>query len=283
MKKVLFLIFAFAALTLSLKSQEIDFVSAKQAHTVLVSGVPNLYEDFELIGVGAISMPMFGIEVDFETGNAQIWGFSFKSKDTQDKNVYDYSISRETNGEFTYNLEVSEDEYVHDIPKLANTWKNSTDFAIEYKKSPALMDFYNTNKEEISMIMFQLLYADELNTDIWSVYLVKGEEEYIGCAYQATSLQLIECQSEATSVQDKLANSTKLFPQPSKDFLNIELPFSGDVKLELYNTTGIVLKSMNLSTNGDVQFNTADLPTGVYNLVIKSNNSTFSKKVIVTR
>ena len=134
------------------------------------------------------------------------------------------------------------------------------------------------------MILFNLLYGDEFDTDVWSVLLIKGESEYLGCAYQAESLQLIICENETTSViDDKLANATKLYPQPSKDYLNIELPFTGDVKLELYNTTGIVLKTMNLNTNGDVQFSTADFPTGVYNLVIKGGNSTFSKKVIVKR
>jgi hypothetical protein len=282
MKKAFFLILVIASLSVSLKSQEMDFISAKQAHAELVSGVPNLYEDYELINVGAGSFPMFGIEIDFETGNAQMWNFSFKSKNIEDESLYEYTIYR-TGGKFEYEMEVVEDEYAQEERTLANTWKNSTDLANEYMKGSIIKDFYNANKDEISMMMFQLLYAEELNTDIWSVYILKGAEEMIGCAYQATSLQLLECQNESTSVQDKLANATKLFPQPSKDFLNIELPFTGDVRLELYNTNGIVLKSMNLNTNGDVQFNTADLPTGVYNLVIKGSNSTFSKKVIVTR
>jgi len=137
MKKVFFLILVIASFSLSLKAQGFDFVSARQAHAFLVSEVPNLYEDYELIGVGAISVPMFGIEVDFETGNSQIWGFSFKSKDTDDKNVYDYSISS-TGGQFSYELDVSEDEFVHDVPAIANTWKNSTEFADAYSNSSTL-------------------------------------------------------------------------------------------------------------------------------------------------
>ncbi|MBX3043242.1 MAG: T9SS type A sorting domain-containing protein [Candidatus Kapabacteria bacterium] len=282
MKKVFFLMIAVLAFSITLKAQEFDFVSARQAHTVLVSGVPNLDDEYELFSVVALHFPMFGIELDFETGNAQMWNFSFKSKDINDESLYEYTIFR-INGEFTYELSVAEDEYVQENRTLVNTWKNSTVFADEYKKSTALTNFYIENSESIDLIIYELLYADELDTDIWSVYLFSGEEKFIGCAYQATTLELIECLDNTTSVADKLARATKLFPQPSKDYLNIELPFTGDVRLELYNTNGIVLKSMNLNTNGDVQFNTSDLTTGVYNLVIKNNNSTFSKKVIVTR
>lgn len=282
MKKVFFLILVIASFSLSLKAQEYEFVSAKQAYVELVSGVPNLFEDYELIDVGAESMPMLGIEVDFETGNAHVWVLTFKSKIIEDESIYDYTISKK-NGKFSYELEVNDADNAHDFRTLESNWKNSTDFANEFKKSPDLTDFYNTNKELISMIAIHLKFFKSMDTDVWGIIIKSGVDEYFGCVYQATSLEVLLCDHEASSVQDKLSNSTKLFPQPSKDYLNIELPFTGDVKLELYNTTGIVLKSMNLNTNGDVQFNTADLPTGVYNLVIKGSNSTFSKKVIVTR
>ena len=285
MKKVFVLILVIFTLSTSLKAVDYDYVSARDAHAIIVNGEPNLYEDYELIEVGALNQIGYEYKIDFETGNAQLWYFIFKPKNTDNDSSYLYSVFS-IDGNYSYNLEIEQNLFVKSAKVVTNTWRNSTDFANEYLKSSFLTDYYNVIKDdEIINIRYTLL-TDYYDNKLWDVNIspIKYPEEFISCSYEATSLQPLGCHSIAFSgVDDKLSRATMLFPQPSKDYLNIELPFSGDVKLELYNTNGIVLKSMNLNTNGDVQFNTSDLPTGVYNLVIKGSNSTFSKKVIVTK
>lgn len=282
MKKLFLLFVLVVVTTTSSFSQTFELISARDAHNFIMSEVEGLADDTELIEIFAYSYPTLGMIVDYESGNAHLWYISFKSKDAQDEDLYEFSVYK-MDGEYGFEFEVYEDDYAQEMPTLNPNWQNSTDLAVAYKASNQFSEFYDQVKNDDYFMVLNLFYADELAADIWSPSLFTDQENYVACAFHSQSLNLIECMSNLTSVQEKIERATKLFPNPVNDVLNIEVPFTGEVQLDLYNVNGVVVKSLNQSTTGNLIFNTSDLAVGVYKLVIRSSESTFAKKIVVAR
>jgi len=75
-----------------------------------------------------------------------------------------------------------------------------------------------------------------------------------------------------------------IYPDPANDFLNIILPqnMKSDATLKIYNTLGnlIRVKIINLSDQSAINMPVHELSSGLYYLIINSNNQTICKKFI---
>jgi hypothetical protein len=86
-----------------------------------------------------------------------------------------------------------------------------------------------------------------------------------------------------TGVETNLNDNVNVYPNPSTGLFNINLSnLSGDVKLNIYSTTGVNIWSK--TVNGDIQSLSADLTgnkSGMYFLKIENENSSSTIKLII--
>ena len=71
-----------------------------------------------------------------------------------------------------------------------------------------------------------------------------------------------------------------VFPNPAADQFQIKLPVDIIGDCELYNMYGQLISSQKINSN-TLQFKTNHLPSGTYTVMIKSENSVFTQKIIV--
>ncbi len=83
------------------------------------------------------------------------------------------------------------------------------------------------------------------------------------------------CQA-ALSIDELLAKSLKLYPNPVKDKFKVELSNQFTLeKIELYNLIG-----KKIIQTGEEQVNLSHLPSGIYMAVIKTNKGSMTKKIV---
>lgn len=76
-----------------------------------------------------------------------------------------------------------------------------------------------------------------------------------------------------------LQDSFKLYPNPVKDFITIEMNTSNGAKLDVFDVTGNLLISKELKTTS-TKLNISNLPVGIYLFKISNDTGTAMKKVI---
>lgn len=79
-------------------------------------------------------------------------------------------------------------------------------------------------------------------------------------------------------------NGVTVYPNPADESINIEFGAAqGDVSVRLANMNGQIVSTESLSqvANRSFQFNTADLPNGVYMVTINSEGTQISRRVVV--
>ncbi|MEJ5245890.1 MAG: T9SS type A sorting domain-containing protein, partial [Bacteroidota bacterium] len=75
-------------------------------------------------------------------------------------------------------------------------------------------------------------------------------------------------------------------PQPASSELIITLgKVSNDgVEVELYNQSGrMMLRANEKASNGVIKLNVSDLPSGVYNAVIRTGATTMNERIVIVR
>jgi hypothetical protein len=80
--------------------------------------------------------------------------------------------------------------------------------------------------------------------------------------------------------------STRIYPNPASDFLNVELNGKVDLlRAELLNTMGQVLRQVKYtSLHGDlIRLDVSDLPAGVYFVRLVGNDFHQTNRVIISR
>lgn len=80
---------------------------------------------------------------------------------------------------------------------------------------------------------------------------------------------------EVTNIlkQHKAAIDFKLYPNPANDAINIQIANPAKITaLELYNTNGQVVAKDQLSNTKELTLNTANIPSGIYIIKVRSSN-----------
>ncbi|RKR05672.1 putative delta-60 repeat protein/predicted secreted protein (Por secretion system target) [Flavobacterium sp. 90] len=96
-----------------------------------------------------------------------------------------------------------------------------------------------------------------------------------GCAAKSTCFDVTVLGTKNFEFQ----NSFRLYPNPVKDFITIEMNSSDNAKLNVFNVTGQIILSKELKATA-TKLNISNLPTGVYMFQISNETGIVTKKVI---
>lgn len=87
-----------------------------------------------------------------------------------------------------------------------------------------------------------------------------------------------------SSTADILLSDFSVFPNPAKEFVDIEVPFKGNFKMQLTSISGQVFEENSFYSqleNSKHQIDVSQLPAGLYLLSIRSEIAVWVKKLVV--
>ena len=116
-----------------------------------------------------------------------------------------------------------------------------------------------------------------VDKSIWKIY-------FTGFSGNATgTYSFVKKNLGVTAVTDLQKNNLTIYPNPANQEINVIHDFSGETEITIYNISGQpVYKTLN-SENSGLNKNTLNismLPTGIYNLILRSGNDYKSAKFI---
>ena len=112
-------------------------------------------------------------------------------------------------------------------------------------------------------------------------YFQLNKDSPTACYFDSFSLELLDCNVPAT-VEENLAGFD-IFPNPAREFISIELELNGMHDIEVFNPSGKIVKKIKAYFAGEAKINVADLETGVYSLIIRSNQKVYTQRCIIAR
>lgn len=267
---LLFVIFLFSIIN-PVKSQDFDMITARDAYRELLKEIPDLDENNRIIRISGLKIPEVMLDLDFETGKANTWTFTLKSNENNSSTIYEYYIYSFA-GEYNFDIDQYESDSLNNLPALGNDWQNSDLFATKIKENIELTEFYQNNKDNLLEIGFELSYNEEFETDTWMAAIASLDLDYYLCYYKSSSLEILKCDNP-TSVESININSYNVYPNPTTDFITIQLsnnaiqPFASSDDVQIFNSLGKEIKDFTpaLSINVEgVRIDVSHLPVGVY-------------------
>ena len=125
-------------------------------------------------------------------------------------------------------------------------------------------------------------YPLALGTDIVTVTLTNNGGTALGGNNTTVLTFTITVQSIApTGINDVAAqNDMEVYPNPAADYINVVIP-DNDVKtITIVDVTGRIVKEETV-TSLQFTMNTADLPSGIYFIIAKGNDTVFKSRVTI--
>ncbi|HHH52493.1 MAG TPA: Omp28-related outer membrane protein [Bacteroidetes bacterium] len=147
-------------------------------------------------------------------------------------------------------------------------------------KGVALSDSHNAG--EVEVINFTYTIPDNINTDnVEFVAMILNPDGTVNNASTTTFAEALENGFVVTTTE--LENLVKVYPNPIKDNLNIELSNNENSLLEIYNIQGIKVFKQKLN-HSNTSVDVSSLEEGMYILHIYSNNEQIvNKKLVILR
>ena len=125
---------------------------------------------------------------------------------------------------------------------------------ILYRSSPA-EDWQSINFTKVGIWMIGNLYVDSLQ---------KGEY----------TLAVWDTQVGNDETSSKKENKIKVYPNPSHDIFNIEFSIEEESLLEIFNTNGVMIKSIKIKPEQNyIKWKPCGIPEGTYIIQINSGNN----------
>ncbi|MDT3740341.1 MAG: T9SS type A sorting domain-containing protein [Candidatus Kapabacteria bacterium] len=281
MKKSLLTVLMVVFFTAASYSQTYNLMTARDGYDALLNNVPGLEIQSELIIAEAVAFPESVLEIDLLKGTATMWTYLFKSKDISDTALYEFFVYNIDN-EYFFEDNIINDVNAQDYATLDINWKDTDILGTGLQQNTNLMKFYNDNIDKIAQLSFNLNNSSEFSSDVWQVGITSDDGNFAVCSYNSVTLSLLDCDLPL-SVEDFVTDKIRLYPNPATDFINIDLPYSGEVSLELYNTYGEVVKTGGYLSSGILNYNISNINSGVYNLVIRSSTAVYSKAIVIVK
>ena len=118
--------------------------------------------------------------------------------------------------------------------------------------------------------------------------IISGEGKRVATSWdgdQAKAPQLFITFRDVTSVQENDIPSVSVYPNPTKDIINIKWNARiNNGTITIFDLQGRLLKTENINSNSNqYQLNLSDLPNGIYILEVNSMNFKYNQKIKVTK
>lgn len=114
-------------------------------------------------------------------------------------------------------------------------------------------------------------------------YFYDWEVEKIGCSSVRTPVSL-KANCATSTESENLSNNIQVFPNPTNSSFTLSFPastsniFSAEILNEL--GTKLITRSIDSNIEKTLEFNISNFPSGIYILILKSENSLISKKIV---
>lgn len=106
---------------------------------------------------------------------------------------------------------------------------------------------------------------------------------FVVCGFSQELTSINVKTSLSSSVERQLFSISKIYPNPAKDIVNVDLQISseGNIQIELYNILGVAVKTWKnifvLPENQQIQLDLSSFKSGVYILKVKMNDKVCSQ------
>lgn len=239
--------------------------------------VASLNQDIELFET------VLEMRFDLMTGKGDMWIYIFTNEARTDFRAY--TLFKPMLGGYFIEEIPAEEILESGLPIALEQslddfeWENSDKVAAAFRSSAAFSDFYALEPDVFMIALFLNggLPGVEFGDPMWGAIMEKDGSEQM-CSAHAISLE-VQCLLEA-SVNDVIANSLMIYPNPTSDYITIEAIPSEASMVQIYNVLGVEIKSLTptLSVGDEVRINVSDLPTGTYFVKIGNRFVPFVKE-----
>lgn len=100
----------------------------------------------------------------------------------------------------------------------------------------------------------------------------------------ADGFKLMWNANDGSAIADHLAGQVKLFPNPAKDKVQLQVPqASGETLVTVYDLAGRILVQQTFAEQETCRLDVSSLNNGIYIVVCQNNNLLYEKKMVVSR
>ncbi|MBE2189441.1 MAG: T9SS type A sorting domain-containing protein [Desulfobulbaceae bacterium] len=249
--------------------------------------VASLNQDIELFET------VLEMRFDLMTGKGDMWIYIFTNEARTDFRAY--TLFKPMLGGYFIEEIPAEEILESGLPIALEQslddfeWENSDKAAGALSSSKAFSDFYALEPDVFMIALFLNggLPGVEFGDPMWGAIMEKDGSEQM-CSAHAISLE-VQCLLEA-SVNDVIANSLMIYPNPTSDYLVIHLhdinptvnrmAENTDIEVQIFNVLGAEIQNFtsSLSVGDKVRVNVSDLQHGAYFVKIGNRFVPFVKE-----
>lgn len=138
--------------------------------------------------------------------------------------------------------------------------------------------FTSSNESEWTLFEAPINYYSETDPDSLNIVILSSDTSIFdpGSTLLIDNLYIDGTVGVFNNLEQE---DIKVYPNPAKDLLNIEIPIDYDVEVSLFNMIGVKVKNINVLNSKTI--NVSDLKPGIYFLYFKTNNRRVCKKIII--
>lgn len=170
------------------------------------------------------------------------------------------------------------DTYAANVKKIDFTWLHDLD--------TALINYYGSYYGITDTIFLEFLHTLGLRTAAGSGTDKPAFRE-LQCQAKQRGYNNLNINCTTTGIKDPISKPHYLMaviPNPSKDKLNIDIPFDlTNAELTIYNHLGKIEKVMSNINSRNIKMDAADLPNGVYFIVLQNGDRQLNGKFMVIK
>jgi PKD repeat protein len=199
---------------------------------------------------------------------------TFVVKDFEGKPIIQRSVFiKEGEQRVILNLRIpAGNKYTLSVDSSANLWIDTTGVAYPYYVNDTINSIVTIN----SGVINDTITVDSLYYCFYDWEVETGTHM---CLSDKASVSL------NTAVNDENNSKIRIYPNPVKDYLNIDNIPIGEYQVNLYNSNMQYIKTINTNNNSEIRINFTEMSSGVYfcKILETSGKTVLTKKIVLIK